>query len=155
MTVSDAKGSTQMILGISKRQTPFTEYRLSYITVPIVIYNQCSLIGYFKLDFGNDFGIANSFLNIIAPSNSIFVWNDNDASSYILYEPKIIQNLYNIANETISKQLYYLRNVISIYANVKVPESVVLNISVTFASMNLDADIDFVRIDIPISPFLT
>lgn len=153
MTVSDAKGSTQMILGISKRQTPFTEYRLSYITVPILIYNQCSLIGYFKLDFGNDFGIANSFLNIIAPSNSIFVWNDNDASSYILYEPKIIQSLYNIANETISKQLYYLRNVISIYANVKVPESVVLNISVTFASMNLDADIDFVRIDIPISPF--
>lgn len=153
MTVSDAKGSTQMILGISKRQTPFTEYRLSYITVPIVIYNQCSLIGYFKLDFGNDFGIANSFLNIIAPSNSIFVWNDNDTSSYILYEPRIIQNLYDIANTTIYKQLYYLRNVINIYGNVRVPESVILNISVTFANMNLDADIDFVRIDIPISPF--
>lgn len=153
MTVSDAKGSTQMILGISKRQTPFTEYRLSYITAPILIYNQCSLIGYFKLDFGNDFGIANSFLNIIAPSNSIFVWNDNDTSSYILYEPRIIQNLYDIANTTIYKQLYYLRNVINIYANVRVPESVILNISVTFANMNLDADIDFVRIDIPISPF--
>lgn len=150
-TVSDGRGRDQTALGVTKRQTPFTEYRLSYLQVPTYFYYGTSCIGYLKMDF-QELGICNVYLNVLGTTfnDAMLSWADSESSNdYILYEPYQIEELSTPANSTIYKNMYNWRNRIEIHANIRQASSIILTATVN----SMDIDIDFARIDFPISPF--
>ena len=149
LTVSDGRDVEKSILALSKRQSPFTEYRFSYLNVPIRFYNGTTLIGYLKFDIGN-YGIKNFHLNFIGSTTALFLWNDSLADSYVDYFSETIDT---ITDQTYLRDCYNLRNKLVFNADIIQNYNVPLDIKITIAGISASADVDFARIDFPISPF--
>ena len=154
VTVTDGRGRDPSSLGITKRQAPFTEYKLSYLDVPVYIYNGSSFNGILKADFAQ-FGIVNLTIPFLGSSfnNYMFSWATNNAEEYILYKPSYIKELYTVGNTTEYLNMYYFRNQFHFFANVRQAGEMVIQAKLETTAGNVDVDIDFARIDFPISPF--
>lgn len=155
MTVSDGRGRDPSALGISKRQSPFTEYKLSYLQVPVYLYNGTSLNGYLKADFAQ-LGIVNLVIPFLGNTFNkyLFSWASNSNSNeYVLYEPYKIEQLSSQSDNTIYKSMYYLRNKFVFNANIREASELIVEAIVDSAISEVNIKIDFARIDVPISPF--
>lgn len=155
ITVTDGRGRDTSVLGTTKRQSPFTEYKLSYLQVPVYFYNGTNFEGYLKVDFGT-MGIINVYLNLIGNTfnESLFTWNGSSDEEYVYYKPYQIPELSTPDNSIIYKYMYNWRNRFEFNANLRQASSLILSASVKTPIGNINADIDFARIDTPISPFM-
>lgn len=154
MTVSDGRGRDPSALGVSKRQSPFTEYRLSYLQVPVYLYNGTTLNGYLKADFAQ-FGVINLTIPFLGNTfNSyLFSWDSNTSDNYVMYEPYKIDQIATQGNTTIYKSMYYLRNKFVFNANIREASELIVEARVDSVAGEVNIAIDFARIDVPISPF--
>lgn len=154
LTVSDGRGRDQTALGFTKRQTPFTEYRLSYLQVPVTLYTGTSLIGYLKADF-QGFGVSNFDIPIVGPTfnSALFSWNSSDSKDYVYYKPYQIKQLSTPSTNATYLYMYNWRNQFEFHSSVKQASSYILSTTFTVSSMSINVSIDFARIDFPISPF--
>lgn len=160
LTVSDGRGRDSSAIGISKRQSPFTEYRLSYLQTSVKFYYGSTFTGYLKADFSS-LGIANVYIDLFGEEitsgsnqkNALFSWSNTDflETDYVSYEAYQITTL--LSNAAFVKDMYQWRNKFEIHASLKVAGSYILNTSFTTPLGNLNIDIDFARLDTPISPF--
>ena len=151
VSISDNRAVRSSILGISKRQTLFSEYKFPYINVPVRFYNGTSFEAYLKFDLTDDLGtIGNFYFNIISNSNTLFKWGDSDASSYIDFIPYKIKN---ISSTSLLANTYNLRNKLIFNANILQSLDVNLQLTISLSLGSATANVDFARIDFPISPF--
>ena len=165
LTIGDARGRDQIILGYTKGQAPFTEYRFPYLQVPVKLMNGSTLRGSMKLDMGT-FGIGVINLDVVGNAgndhNDIFTWASSDPDQFVLFEPvwDDIPNLYPVddpsaqGQNVIYRQMYYFRNRMEFFADINVPNAIVGQFSISTSLADLDASIDLVRVDVPISPFI-
>lgn len=153
-TVTDGRGRDQTAVGLSKRQSPFTEYKFSYLQVPIYFYNGTTFQGYLKLDF-DALGIININIEIIGKTynSALFSWNSSNSEDYIFYEPYIIEELYTQNTNTIYLQMHYQRIRFHFHSNIRAANSYILEAKLSSSYGTLDGSFDFARIDFPISPF--
>ena len=158
LNVTDGRGGNQTTYGYGKGQSPFDEYRFTYIEAPIEAMHGTTLKGYLKLDLG-ELGLSNIYANIVGPSgSSVFSWGEKKAEDdSIKIIPYINANLYPSqvtgqgANQIYLK-MYYYRYKYTFNANIvlnsKIPLSATINKYIT-----KDVDIDWARIGVPIPPF--
>lgn len=154
LTISDGRGRDPSALGIAKRQAPFTEYKFSYLQVPVQFYNGTTFNGYLKADFA-DMGIVNLIIPVLGNTfNSyLFSWGTNTSIDYTLYEPYQIEE-FSVPSNTIQyKNMYQWRNRFSFSANVREASTLVVSATVDSTMGEVEIKIDFARIDVPISPF--
>lgn len=152
VSISDNRAVRSSILGISKRQTLFSEYKFAYINVPIRFYNGTTFECYLKYDLTDDLGtIANFYFNIIGNSNSLFKWDDSDLNSYVDFIPYKVSNINSIS---LVSNLYNLRNKLVFNANIIQSLDVNLKLTISLSLGSATANVDFARIDFPISPFI-
>ncbi len=149
LTVSDGRATRQMMLGISKRQSPFTEYRFSYLQVPVRFENGATFQCYLKFELG-EFGIANFHIKFIGSADALFLWNDSSASSYIEYT---FSKVTSITTTSLIQDCYNFRNGFIFNADVKQNYAVSMEINVSLSLGSATANVDFGRIDFPVSPF--
>lgn len=149
LTVSDGRATRQMMLGISKRQSPFTEYRFSYLQVPVRFENGTTFQAYLKFELG-EFGIANFHINFIGTSDALFLWNDSSTDSYIDYS---FAKVNSVSSASLMQNCYNFRNRLSFNADVKQNYAVSMKIKITLSLGSASANVDFGRVDFPISPF--
>lgn len=164
LTIEDARGRDQIILGYTKGQSPFTDYKFPYLRVPVKVMNGCTFRGSFKLDMAT-FGIGVINLDFIGlddgGNNDFFLWSNNNQSEYVWFEPVFddfgtsypVDDPSKQGSNAVYRQMYYLRNRFEIFADLRVPSSIVGSFSVVTSLASLDADIDLVRVNVPISPF--
>ena len=162
LTVTDGRGRDQTPLGYGKGQTPFTEYKLAYINVPIKLMAGTSLESYLKLDLLN-LGISNIIFNIIGSNQttSIFSWSNSNPNDYVMFTPYEISlnNYYPVtdrstqSNNIYYKEMYYSRFKVDIYANIQLNKEINLNAKVILNTQSADLNIDLTRVDVPISPY--
>ena len=154
VTITDGRGRDQTAVGLGKRQTPFSEYKLSYLQVPCTFMNGSSLTGYIKLDF-DALGVINTNITFIAngKNSALFSRNDEDKDSRILFIPYQIDELSAFSTQTIYSQMYNRRNKFVFDANVQEAGEYIIEASLTTPIGKLNASFDFARIDFPISPF--
>ena len=155
VTISDGRGRDQSAVGLSKRQSLFTEYKLSYLQVPCIFYHGSTLNGYLKIDF-NTFGIVNTNIQFLGNNKNmaLFAWSSNNLSTdYVLYKPYQIEAIATPGKTEIYTKMYNYRNLFSFHANLDEAGSYILNANLSTPMGNLSADFDFARIDFPISPF--
>ena len=151
ISVTDGRQINQVLVGISKRQTPFSEYKFPYLQVPVYFYNGTTFSGYLKFELCR-YGISNIILNVISSSNALFLWNDDNSSNYVLFYPYRVKNITDLNDINLLRQDYDLRNAFIFNANIKEIES--LNLSLQIEIMiKLTGELDFIRIDVPISSF--
>ena len=156
VTIADARGRDQSAVGLSKRQSLFTEYNLSYLQVPCKFYKGSSLVGYAKVDF-QELGIVNCWIGFIGNSlnGALFSFrSDSLESDYILYEPYKIASLSNPSTSTIYTKMYNQRSRFTFHANVQEAGSYLISASLTVSGITVNTDFDFARIDFPISPLM-
>lgn len=151
VSIVDGKPIRQEILGLSKRQSPFTQYFFPYLRVPVYISNGCSFTAYCKFEMG-EFGIDNILLNLFGASDSLFMWGDQNANSYVYFEPYYIDSIPN-SETTLIRQLYNIRNRFLVNANIIETNALNLSITAVFAGENINIELDFLRLDVPISSF--
>lgn len=150
LSVLDGRSTRQMILGISKRQSPFTSYFFPYIRVPISFANGCMLCGYLKFEMG-EFGIQNFVINFIGSVDSLFMWKDNNTNSNVYFIPK--KNEYLDNDKKALYDGYNYKNCFIFNANINQNYKVSLDVTITLSLGSAKASVDFGRIDFPISPF--
>lgn len=153
-SISDGRGRDQTVLGYSKRQTPFAEYRFPYIQANCIFYNGTTLRAYTKMHF-NELGVNNVYFNVIGTTQntSLFKWNSSNASGYILYQPYKIEALSTPANSTIYKNMYNWRTKFDINDDIILNGSLELSVSLTVSSNTVSGTFDLARVDSPIPPF--
>lgn len=155
VTIADARGRDQSAVGLSKRQSLFTEYNISYLQVPCKFYKGAILEGYCKIDF-QELGIVNSTITFIGNSfnNALFSFNNNSSSmDYVLYEPYKIGALSSPSSNTIYTKMYNCRSRFIFNTNIQEAGSYILSATLSNPSYgDINADFDFARIDFPISP---
>lgn len=147
LSVSDGRAVRQMMLSISKRQSPFTEYQFPYLNVPIHFENGTTLRSYLKFDIG-EFGASAFEINFVGKENALFLWADQNGS--VDYVPSTISSLQSTA---IKKDCYNNRNKFILNANINQNYNVQLTIKISLSLGSSTATLDFGRIDFPISPF--
>lgn len=150
LTISDGRATRSMMLGIAKRQSPFTEYRFSYLQVPVKFDNYTTMKAYIKFDIG-EFGIANFHINFIGKTDALFLWNDTIETSYVEYYS---ENKNSLNIESLKKNCYNQRNKFIFNANMKQNYHVELTLTISVSLGSATATVDFGRIDFPISPFV-
>ena len=150
-TIVDGKSIRQEILGLGKRQSPFTQYFMPYLRVPVYISNGCTFTAYCKFEMA-DFGIDNILLNLFGNANALFLRGDQDSSSYVYFEPYFIDSIPN-SEATLIRQLYNLRNRFTINANIVETDTLNLALTASIGTIQIDVDFDFLRLDVPISSF--
>ena len=150
-SIVDGKHVRQEILGLSKRQCPFTQYFFPYLRVPVFISNGCSFAAYCKFEMG-EFGIDNILLNLFGGSGSLFMWGDQDTNSYVYFEPYFIDSMPS-TETALRRQLYNIRNRFVINANIVETTALSMSITAIFSGKEIDIDFDFLRLDVPISSF--
>ena len=147
LSVSDGRAVRQMMLSISKRQSPFTEYQFPYLNAPIHFENGTTFKSYLKFDIG-EFGASSFEINFIGKENALFLWADqNGTADYI---PGVTASLQS---DAIKKDCYNKRNRFVFNANIKQNYNVQLTIEISLSLGSAKATLDFGRIDFPISPF--
>lgn len=151
ISVTDGRQINQVLVGISKRQTPFSEYKFPYLQVPVYFYNGTTFSGYLKFELCR-YGISNLILNVISSSNALFLWNDDNSSNYVLFYPYRVKNITNLNDINLLRQDYDLRNAFIFNANIKEIESLNLSLQIEIV-IPLTGELDFIRIDVPISSF--
>lgn len=152
VSISDNRAIRSSLLAMSKRQSLFTEYKFPYIQVPVRFYNGTSFETYLKFDLTDDFGsIGNFYFNIVGQSNTLFQWADSETTSYVDFIPYFLKN---IKSTSLISNLYNLRNKFIFNANINQSLDVTLSMSISLSLGSATANIDFARIDYPISPFL-
>lgn len=155
VTIADARGRDQAAVGLSKRQSLFTEYNISYLQVPCKFYKGSSFIGYCKIDF-QELGIVNSYITFIGNTfnNSMFNFRDNSSSTdYVLYEPYKISSLSTPNSNVIYTRMYNHRSRFIFNANIQEAGSYIIKATLSNSTNgDINADFDFARIDFPISP---
>lgn len=154
LTISDGRGRDATALGTAKRQAPFSEYRLSYLQVPVYFYNGTSLYGYLKGDFA-DMGVVNLSVPFLGGTfNSyLFSWANSNSDEYVYFKPYQIEQLSSNKDTIEYREMYNWRNSFTFNASVKQASSLVLSASVDSPLGTININIDFSRIDVPISPF--
>ena len=95
--------------------------------------------------------IANFYFNIIGNSNSLFKWDDSDLNSYVDFIPYKVSN---INSTSLVSNLYNLRNKLVFNANIIQSLDVNLKLTISLSLGSATANVDFARIDFPISPFI-
>ena len=147
LSVSDGRAVRQMMLSISKRQSPFTEYQFPYLNVPIHFQNGTTFKSYLKFDIG-EFGASSFEIGFLGETNALFLWGDQNGS--VDYIPSTISSLNSNA---VKKDRYNKRNKLIFAANIKQNYNVELTIKISLSLGSSKATLDFGRIDFPISPF--
>lgn len=147
LSVSDGRAVRQMMLSISKRQSPFTEYQFPYLNVPIHFENGTTFNSYLKFDIG-EFGASSFEIGFLGKTNALFLWGDQNGS--VDYIPSTISSLNSNA---VKKDRYNKRNKLIFAANIKQNYNVELTIQISLSLGSSKATLDFGRIDFPISPF--
>lgn len=148
-TVTDGRGGRHVVLSVSKRQAPFSEYQFAYLRVPIWFYNGTIFKGLFGLYF-SDFGIINAHIEIFG-NDALFKWNSSSSDDYIKYEWKTDENLFQNLNA--KKYLYYQRNCFYFHTNIIQNAKYNFGGTLEIGSQKIDFSVDFGRIDFPISTF--
>lgn len=153
VTISDGIGGRNAALGLTKRQSPFSEYKFSYLRVPVEVHQGSSFVGYFKLYF-SDFGIVNAQIPIIS-TNGLFSWANSSYSdeNYVLYDYEVVDALATNDNSTINKQMYFQRNAFYFYADINQSGTYEYSGKLNYSSSDFDFTVNFARIDFPISVF--
>ena len=151
ISVSDGRQINQVLVGLSKRQTPFSEYKFPYLQVPTYFYNGSTFSGYLKFELCR-YGISNIIMNVVGPSNALFLWNDNVPENYVLFNPYRVEPISNLKDVNFLRQDYDLRNEFVFNANVKEIESLELTLEIEILT-TVKGTLDFIRIDVPISTF--
>ena len=154
VTVADARGRDQSVVGLSKRQCLFTEYNTSYLQVPCVFYKGSTLDGYCKIDF-QELGIVNTNITFIGNTlnEALFSFDSSSSSKdYVYYEPYKIASLSTPSNGTIYTKMYNCRSRFTFNANMQEAGSYVISANISSNYGDISADFDFARVDFPISP---
>lgn len=149
LTVTDGRSTRQMMLGVSKRQTPFSMYAFSYLRVPVNFVNGTAFNAYLKFDIG-EFGLYNFLFGFIGNDKSLFLRNDDDKNAFIDYIPEF-NNI--LINNDAKANFYNLRNKFIFSASVIQNYKVDLSMKITLSLGSASTTIDFGRIDFPISCF--
>lgn len=151
MTIDGVSATRASIVATSKRQSPFFDYRFAYIFVPIDFSYNTTFEAYIKYDLST-YGIANLYFSIIGSSNSLFYWDANYSSSSFSYEPYIIDSV-SASNTTFLQKYYQYRQKFIFNGYFIETESLEFPINLTLSAVSVDAVIDLIRLDIPISPY--
>lgn len=160
LNVTDGRGGNQTTYGYGKGQSPFDEYRFTYIEAPIEAMHGTTLKGYLKLDLGS-LGLSNIYANIVGPSgSSVFSWGTKRMEDdRIEIVPYINTNLYptDVSKQEKNKiylNMYYYRYKYVFNANVVLNSKIPLKARINFKDLKKeDVDIDWARIGVPIPPF--
>lgn len=162
ITISDGRGRDQTPFGYGKGQAPFTEYKFSYIRVPILAYNGTSVNAYLKLDLLN-LGISNIVFSIIGTSmtSSVFSWANMKTDDYVEIKPYNISvgtkypvlDVSTQGSNVIYKELYFQRCQIIFYSDMIINKNINLNAQCELSGYTVDLTIDLTRCDVPLSPF--
>lgn len=151
VSIVDGRQVRQEIVGLSKRQSPFTQYFYPYLRVPTYIYNGSSFVAYVKFDLG-EFGMDNVNLSLFASDNALFNWSpSNDDSNYILYEPYVIDEIPE-SQTNLLRQKYNIRNKFVFNCDLVETSELLLSLTATFG-ISIPIDFDFLRLDVPVSSF--
>lgn len=154
LSVSDGRSIRGAVVGVMKRQSPFTDYRFLGFNTKIIIYNGCKFNAYLKMDLG-EFNIANYIIPFLSTGNDntnpLFIWDDQNNESYVL----MTNDLNDDFSVSFKRECFNIRNKFTFNASIKQNPFFQIKITVEISSLAAPtAVIDFAKIDFPISPFI-